>query len=311
MAIPAAARQIDRRPSAPTTSWVRKGDPSAGTTVTSEAFDFDGLCRGIDVDEPGCGGHAVPQCGDEMPVLDIPAERGKADLGGFEPHFRRPPQPPGVVGDTHHPQRGGMSAARLPYPERLERGDRARQQRRGAVVDLVRPPCDQRHRHAVMGERQRRDEPGGSAADHRAGSGCWSAIVMSALGPSAAIVYHGRRDGGKGLSKMSQPGRRRFRTGVGQAILTAKGIPGERASKMRAYRRLGEALAAILLLLAPAMWNGFPFLQYDSGGYLARWFEGYLVPSRSTVYGLFAVAGWPLDFWPEVLVQAAVAVWII
>jgi hypothetical protein len=80
---------------------------------------------------------------------------------------------------------------------------------------------------------------------------------------------------------------------------------------MKAYGRLGEAAAAVLLLLAPAMWNGFPFLQYDSGGYLARWFEGYLVPSRSTVYGLFAVAGWPLDFWPEMLVQAAVAVWII
>ena len=80
---------------------------------------------------------------------------------------------------------------------------------------------------------------------------------------------------------------------------------------MRAYRRLGEALAATLLLLAPAMWNRFPFLQYDSGGYLARWFEGYLVPSRSTVYALFAVAGWPLDFWPEVFLQAAAAVWII
>jgi hypothetical protein len=81
--------------------------------------------------------------------------------------------------------------------------------------------------------------------------------------------------------------------------------------QMKTCGRLGEALAATLLLLAPALWNGFPFLQYDSGGYLARWFEGYLVPSRSTVYGLFAVAGWPLDFWPEVLVQAAVAVWII
>ena len=39
---------------------------------------------------------------------------------------------------------------------------------------------------------------------------------------------------------------------------------------MKAFRRLGEALAATLLLLAPAMWNGFPFLQYDSGGYVAR-----------------------------------------
>ena len=80
---------------------------------------------------------------------------------------------------------------------------------------------------------------------------------------------------------------------------------------MKVYTRLAEAVAAILLLLAPAMWNGFPFLQYDSGGYLARWFEGYLVPSRSTVYGLFAVAGWPLHFWPEVFLQAAVAVWVI
>jgi hypothetical protein len=71
---------------------------------------------------------------------------------------------------------------------------------------------------------------------------------------------------------------------------------------MKVYTRLAEA-AAILLLLAPAMWNRFPFLQYDSGGYLARWFEGYLVPSRSTVYGLFAVAGWPLHFWPELFLH--------
>jgi hypothetical protein len=80
---------------------------------------------------------------------------------------------------------------------------------------------------------------------------------------------------------------------------------------MRASVRLGEALAATLILLAPAIWNRFPFLQYDTGGYLARWFEGYLVPSRSTVYGLFAVAGWPLDFWPVVALQAAAAVWVI
>jgi hypothetical protein len=80
---------------------------------------------------------------------------------------------------------------------------------------------------------------------------------------------------------------------------------------MKVNFRLGEAAAAMLLLLAPALWNGFPFLQYDTGGYLARWFEGYLVPSRSTVYGLFAVAGWRLDFWPEVMLQAAAAVWIL
>jgi hypothetical protein len=80
---------------------------------------------------------------------------------------------------------------------------------------------------------------------------------------------------------------------------------------VKANLRFAGAAAAIAILLTPAIWNGFPFLEYDSGGYLARWFEGYLVPSRSTVYGLFAVAGWPLDFWPEMLLQAAAAVWII
>ena len=47
------------------------------------------------------------------------------------------------------------------------------------------------------------------------------------------------------------------------------------------------AVAIPLMLLAPALWNGYPLLQYDTGGYLARWYEGYLVPSRSTVFGLY------------------------
>ena len=80
---------------------------------------------------------------------------------------------------------------------------------------------------------------------------------------------------------------------------------------MKSVIRWIAALAAMTALLAPALWNGFPLLQYDTGGYLARWFEGYLVPSRSVVYGLFVAAGWPLDFWPVVLVQAAATVWIL
>ena len=51
--------------------------------------------------------------------------------------------------------------------------------------------------------------------------------------------------------------------------------------------RVGAAIASTLILLAPAIWNRFPLLQYDTGGYLVRWFEGYLVPSRSTVFGLY------------------------
>jgi hypothetical protein len=46
-------------------------------------------------------------------------------------------------------------------------------------------------------------------------------------------------------------------------------------------------------------------------GYLARWYEGYLVPSRSTVYGLFLHVGEGFHFWPELVLQAACAVWVI
>src|SRR6478609_4687215 len=75
--------------------------------------------------------------------------------------------------------------------------------------------------------------------------------------------------------------------------------------------RIGAAMASTLFLLAPAIWNRFPLLQFDTGGYLVRWFEGYLVPSRSTVFGLFLnIFAYP-DFWPAVAVQAALTVWVL
>lgn len=65
------------------------------------------------------------------------------------------------------------------------------------------------------------------------------------------------------------------------------------------------------LLLAPALWNGFPLLQWDTGGYLARWYEGTLVVSRSTVYGGLLYLLQAPGFWPMVLLQAALATWTI
>ena len=80
---------------------------------------------------------------------------------------------------------------------------------------------------------------------------------------------------------------------------------------MTSIRRAAAALAAMLMLLAPALWNGFPLLQYDTGGYLARWYEGTLEVSRSTVYGAFLDLLARPDFWPAVVVQAALTVWIL
>src|SRR5215211_380512 len=64
-------------------------------------------------------------------------------------------------------------------------------------------------------------------------------------------------------------------------------------------------------LVAPALWNGFPFVWADSGGYLARPFERTLELGRSALYGAFIAAGILLDFWPAVTAQAAVTAWVL
>jgi hypothetical protein len=70
-------------------------------------------------------------------------------------------------------------------------------------------------------------------------------------------------------------------------------------------------LACMALLLAPAVWNGFPLLQYDTGGYLAPWFDGRLHTNRSMPYGLLLVAGQRPDFWPVLIVQSALTIWLL
>src|SRR3954469_15598459 len=71
------------------------------------------------------------------------------------------------------------------------------------------------------------------------------------------------------------------------------------------------AIAIPLLLIAPAIWNGYPLLQFDTGGYLARWYEGYLVPSRSTVFGLYLHFGQGSSFWINLGIQALATLWIL
>jgi hypothetical protein len=71
------------------------------------------------------------------------------------------------------------------------------------------------------------------------------------------------------------------------------------------------AIAIPMMLLAPALWNGYPLLQWDTGGYLARWYEGYLVPSRSTAFGLYLHFGENSSFWINLGVQALATLWIL
>ncbi len=79
----------------------------------------------------------------------------------------------------------------------------------------------------------------------------------------------------------------------------------------KALGRSAALLLGLLALLVPALLNGFPLVFADSGGYLARPFERTLALGRSAFYGLFLAAGIPFDFWPNILIQAGLTVWIV
>ena len=88
--------------------------------------------------------------------------------------------------------------------------------------------------------------------------------------------------------------------------------PADAPARTRHMAGAVLAVAAVaVLMIAPAIWNGYPLLQYDTGGYLARWYEGYLVPSRSTVYGLYLHFGEWSFFWGNLVFQSLVTLWIL
>jgi hypothetical protein len=83
---------------------------------------------------------------------------------------------------------------------------------------------------------------------------------------------------------------------------------------MRADARLLRSmsfLVATALLLAPAIWNGFPFLFNDSGAYFGVATDWLLSPGRSVIYGILLLLGQRPDFWPVALVQAVASAWIV
>jgi hypothetical protein len=69
-------------------------------------------------------------------------------------------------------------------------------------------------------------------------------------------------------------------------------------------------VAAVLAVLTPAIWNGFPLLFPDTAGYLARPLTGTLELGRSAIYGAFLVPGIRTFFWINIALQATLVVWL-
>lgn len=70
-------------------------------------------------------------------------------------------------------------------------------------------------------------------------------------------------------------------------------------------------VVCVLCLMAPALWNGFPLMEWDTGGYLARWYDHTLVINRAVPYGLLLNLGSGLAFWPVLIVQSLLTVWVL
>jgi hypothetical protein len=82
-------------------------------------------------------------------------------------------------------------------------------------------------------------------------------------------------------------------------------------SKSDALGWIPASAAMLLALMAPALWNGFPLIFPDTGGYLDRPILGTLGMGRSALYGLFLYIGVPFSFWPNAVLQSALTIWLI
>lgn len=69
---------------------------------------------------------------------------------------------------------------------------------------------------------------------------------------------------------------------------------------------------AAWVVLAPALWNGFPFMFYDSGAFIDLAMRGGFMPERSAIYGAFLAAFQPdFSLWPAAVAQVALTLLVM
>jgi hypothetical protein len=74
---------------------------------------------------------------------------------------------------------------------------------------------------------------------------------------------------------------------------------------------LGAGLLA-LMFLAPAFWNGFPLIFYDTGAYVLEGLGGVFLVERAPVYAeLLFLAGGRFSLWPIIVLQAALLAYVV
>jgi len=85
-----------------------------------------------------------------------------------------------------------------------------------------------------------------------------------------------------------------------------------RSHPERLLVRTAVLIGATLVVLAPAFWNGFPFMFYDTGSFLEQAVRGGFVPGRSVFYAWFLAIFRPsLSLWPVIVAQALMTVLVM
>src|ERR1700749_2234535 len=75
---------------------------------------------------------------------------------------------------------------------------------------------------------------------------------------------------------------------------------------------LSALAASILVVLIPALWNGFPFMFYDTGAFIDLAMQGGFSPERSAIYGAFLSVFQPgFSLWPAMVAQVGLVVWVM
>jgi hypothetical protein len=88
-----------------------------------------------------------------------------------------------------------------------------------------------------------------------------------------------------------------------------------RALELPLHLPIWETVAVVALcplLLAAAIWNGFPLIFYDTGAYMLQSFGDKFVPERSPVFSLFILfAGGGISLWLVAVLQALMASFVM
>ena len=94
-------------------------------------------------------------------------------------------------------------------------------------------------------------------------------------------------------------------------MLDATASPRVAAPQVRQWAWPLAVIGAAWVIFLPALWNGFPFMFYDTGAFIEQALKPKFVAERQVFYAWFLLLFFPIwSLWPVVIAQSAITVWV-